>query len=392
MPLGFVHPSNMLENKILILRILVFAMVFVCASAANGQAQDLQRIALIQITGSESNSIKEALRTNLASQPGLAMVSDPELSNSARTLNLEQVDGPYTGTDLPKLAQSLGISAFIEGQVSHARRKWTLELTVRDSVGDISGQAYWSGRTLAALKVVKKDGYSKLAGYLTQAMQSSASLGSSNGASANTSVSAGGAWWQSSNEEKKTYSGPTQDFHALRINVLAGSLYRSMKTLVLTSFALSRPLEQRYYKSRAPGNMEVGLEAEFYPLALPFASLPKFPYLGIVTSFSYGLFLNGTACEVLSVPGAPCDAGDLKDIQTTQWEFLAALRGRYRFGKSRFDPEIQLDAGFGMFTFAFNMDDLLELSGLNPAAVVPPMRYRYLHVAVGGSYGLTLRI
>lgn len=342
-------------------------------------------------SGQDAGVLRQALRENLVEQPGLMVIDADEIKRASNTLG-----GRPDNSEYPRLASLLKARAFVHGTISRQHRGWMLTIRVRRGAdGVVLGQAVWQGRTLRALKNVRRNGYAKLAGFLTRAFQTAPtpqmpahSLGSD--------ASVGGAWWQTppatkanwwqrENDTRAKRGG--QDYHALRLTVLGGIQYRSMNATILSTFTDNRPLQQRSYDSNLPGHTEFGVEAEFYPFAIP--HLPYFPYVGLVGSFRHSLFLNGEACTVLSVPGGPCSPAQTRKMDVEEWEFYGALRGRVRpFGHTQYDPEFQAEVGLGSLNFLFDLQQLVSLSAINPAAVIPPFRYKYVHLGLGGSYGL----
>lgn len=365
---------------------ICFAMGLVCWSqTVLAQATSPTRVVVMPFSGEGGAELRAALSANLAEQPGIAVVGHDELKQAQRNLGLDKL----RESDYPRLAASLQARAFLHGSVRRQQRGWLLTVQVRKGAdATIVGHATWQGRTLRPLKEIRRNGYAKLAGYLTRAFhQAPPPAVASSGQGTN-------AWWESkptaanwwlSSEEQPT--GNYQDYHVLRVSALGGIQYRSMEATIATSLDQSRPLEQRSYESSLPGHAEFGIEAEFYPFAIK--GLPQFPYVGLVGNFRHSLLLQGEACEVLSVPGAPCDPGHTREMSTSQWELYGGIRGRVRpWGQTQYDPEFQAELGLGTFNFMFDMSELLDLSGINPAAVIPPFSYKYVHLGIGASYGV----
>lgn len=368
------------------LAIVFGAVSSVCWSElAIAQSTSPTRVVVMPFSGEGGGELRTALSANLAEQPGIAVIANNEVKQAQANLGLSKL----RDADYPRLASALQARAFLHGSVRKQQRGWVLTVMVRKGAdGSIVGKATWQGRTLRPLKEIRRNGYSKLAGYLTRAFHQAPPP-------AVASTNQGTAWWEAkptaanwwvSSEETPT--GNHQDYHVLRITALGGIQYRSMEATIMTSLdPTKRPLEQRSYESSLPGHAEFGIEAEFYPFAIK--GLPEFPYLGLIGNFRHSLLLQGEACEVLSVPGAPCDPGQTRQMSTSQWELYGALRGRVRpWGQTQYDLEFQAELGLGTFNFLFDTSELLDLSGINPAAVIPPFSYKYVHLGIGASYGV----
>ncbi len=365
------------------------------SSQAYAQERGSQRIALLAFSGESGPGLSAALRDNLKEQPGLALIEYDEVKKVSGSMGMSRIHD----SDYPKIASALQTKAFLKGSVRRQQRGWVLTVQViRGADGVTMGHATWQGRTVRSLMEIRHNGYAKLAGYLTRAFEKTPmaipiSTMPGNAAGSTQATAWWQApptkqnWWEASGENANDSSSPKQDYHVLRVSLLGGIQFRSMEATVISTLNTDVPLEQRSYKSSLPGHAEFGIEAEFFPFAIP--GLPYFPYIGLVGSFRHSLFLQGEACTVLSVPGAPCPPAQTKEMDTSEWELYGAVRGRVRpWGQTQYDPEFQAEIGLGTLNFLFNTQQLVELVGLNPAAVIPPFSYRYVHFGIGASYGV----
>ena len=135
--------------------------------------------------------------------------------------------------------------------------------------------------------------------------------------------------------------------------------------------------EKRSYESDGLGHAEIGLQAEFYPGALP-KSKPL-PWLGLMLSYrhSLGLGSSGPACTQPN-----CPMGEVK-IGTSQSELYVGARSRHRFGNRLRSPMVFADLGWGNFRFTLDPDDLAQV---DRSTIVPPLSYGYVHAGAGLQY------
>ena len=61
------------------------------------------------------------------------------------------------------------------------------------------------------------------------------------------------------------------------------------------------------------------------------------------------------------------------------------IRIRHRFGRWRHSPAIMADIGYGIFNYAF---DAVGLQQVRADQILPPMRYRHMHLGVGLEVGI----
>ena len=293
-----------------------------------------------------------------------------------------------------QLARELRVKAFVSGRVRRRRRRWAATIRVRNGADGASlGATSWGGRTVGSLTAIRRSGYSRLSQSLDRA---SAPTGT---ASTSVAVAPPPDPELVATEDPETPPGmafqteepPPPDpipqsnrYDVLRLQLNLGTLYRAMDTGV-TVYATQRGMspadpasaffdETRRYASGGIGHFELGGRVEFYPGAL---DEQPFPYLGAIVSFSHSIGVQSN--------GRDRNDGNAVAVPTDQLDFFALARFRYRFGEARREPELHIDAGWGMFNFNLGQDALerIELD-----TIIPSMQHGFLIVAAGIEYGL----
>lgn len=184
-------------------------------------------------------------------------------------------------------------------------------------------------------------------------------------------------------------TGQAARYPWLSANLVAGLQYRMLTTDAIVNNNGRDPsgdaqfVENREYTSGGVGHLELGLDAEFFPGAIGDAQ--PFPYLGVAASVRKGLFLSTNTCRARNPPSDPCTREDTIDLPTDQYELLALARFRYRFGDEDRSPMVNVDVGYGLFAFTFDIETLAQVER---ARVVPPMEYSHVHMGAGLSYGI----
>lgn len=365
-----------------------------CAAAQDGQGR---RVVVQRFRGSSGSSLRRAMIENLESS-GVVVVGEAEVQEACRRLGF---DGRLEGAQYVDLARELNINAYIEGVVQRHRRRWTATVRVRNAAdGARLGTETWSGRTVASLRVLGRNGYQRLSRYLRDARApaaaSHASLpdgevpwyarrsGSSQGPHESEYEGPNGNGDAEGDGNERAPSDPSTRYDALRLAVTGGTLFRFMETPVQVYESL-RGLnppdpasawltEMRSYQSGGIGHFELGARAELYPGA--FEDQP-FPYLGLVLALSHSLGVSST--------GTNRSTGEAVSVPTEQFELYVGARGRYRFGPARSEPEIRVDAGYGALQFNLGTD---ELQLIEPSTIIPPMQYGHVHLSGGIGIGV----
>lgn len=369
--------------------VCVFAL---CASAAFAQAG--RRVAIDRFRGPRAAHARSLLARDLE-DAGYVVVSDSEVASARRALGYGT--GTLESAEYVAIARRLSVVALIDGRVGHAHRTWRLVVHVRNGAdGNDLGSESWGGRTQGAIDGIGRDGASRLSGYLDHALApgtSGAALATSGatpwyagGADAETASTADEE--RASDEDEVTPSDASTRYDWLRISASGGSLWRSMQADarvygVRRGIAEPDPStiidENRGYTSSGIGHAELGLEAEFFPGAL--GSQP-FPYLGLITSFRHSALLSSSGCRRAS---PDCTGGGRISVGTDQLDVQVGLRFRYRLGASRRDVQVFGDVLYGYSTFTF---DTSALQQLDYQAILPPMEYQWVGIAVGVDYGI----
>ncbi len=353
------------------------------SAPALAQPSAAQRVVVQQFSGPRGSTSRAALVRNLE-ENGVVVVSDAEVREARERLSLGT---RLRGEQYVELARELNVAAFIDGRVSRRRRSWALTVRVRNAAdGEEIGSESWGGRTAASLGGVRRNGYDRLREHLEAARSPSAPA---------PQVPEGETPWYARGQddeappadEEPTPAPPrpaSTRYDAFRISLVGGTLFRWMETPVdvyasQRGMAPSAPTtalltETRRYQSGGIGHFELGGEAELYPGA--FGDQP-FPYLGVVLAFTHsiGVQSNGTN----RADGQPVA------VPTNQLDFFVGVRGRYRFGAERREPEIHIDAGWGMFNFDLGLP---QLQLITPDTIIPPMQHGYVQLGAGINYGI----
>lgn len=345
-----------------------------------------RRVVVQQFSGPRGSTARAALVRNLE-ENGVVVVSDDEVRDARERL---QLGTRIRGEQYVELARELNVVAFIDGRVARRRRAWGLTVRVRNAAdGEQIGSESWGGRTAASLNGIRRNGYDRLREHLESARSPSAASQVPEGET---------PWYARGGEEdevppveEEPTPAPAQPastrYDAFRIAIVGGTLYRSMDTSVqvyASQRGLADPMspssasefvdETRRYQSGGIGHFELGGEAELYPGA--FGDQP-FPYLGVVGAFTHSIGVQSN--------GVDRDSGQPVAVPTDQLDLFVGVRGRYRFGPDRREPEIHFDAGWGMFQFDLGLD---QLQLITPDTIIPPMQHGYVQLGAGINYGI----
>jgi hypothetical protein len=419
----------------------VFLLVLIVASLATLAplpAHAETKVAVLRFAGPQAARLRTGFVANLEQQAGIVLVDQDEITRTQNAMGLRRL---RRDRDYARVGAEVGVAAFVEGRVSRRRRRWSLIVRVRSGQdGSLLGTATWGGRNPGALSAVRRNGYERIAEYLELAGESAPA------ASGDAATTSDRPWYASG---RPTSGGPTrvempadgdgagdaEDDErppALRgdgddpdeppdddddeepaadgartewfvVKLLGGTLARSMTAEaevrnecvmgaggMVTGRSCREPSatgtniqETRSYGSNFLGHGELGLGVEIYPGALPDGQ--PVPWLGLVGSFRYGLFLNTIGCRARPRAFDDCTEVDRFEIPTSQLELYVGARGRYRFGEGPSGLEMFADVGYGRFHFGFDIDALKDLEVLS---IVPPLEYSYLQVGLGATYGI----
>ncbi|MCB9636061.1 MAG: hypothetical protein H6721_28450 [Sandaracinus sp.] len=384
--------------------LLAWALVLGATSLASAQ-----RVVVERFGGAQSARLRGLLIQSLE-ENGVEIVPEDEYRAALREAGLRT---PREEDHFVALARLLRVSAFVDGRVSRVRRQWTLRVTVRNGAdGTRLGASSWTGRNLAALRGVRRTGHTKLSEHLGVANAPPEAIAQTTETVADPNAA---PWYAAGEEEtppptetpeEPAPEGPSdpKGYAGVRIALLGGTLRRSMVTDVLVDSALRSPFEggarmqeQRLYESAGLGHMELGFSFELFPDA--FVDRPTIPWLGLAVQYRHSMLLDsqGPSCLPAQEPdpalvgdvgvsrGARCPNVDVVPVRTTQQEVYAGLRLEPNVGDDIRGPWLTFDAGYGLFQFVLDPDDLAQLER---TTIVPPMDYRYVHLGGGIRYGL----
>ena len=361
--------------------LLVLIALAILAPASGAVAQS-RRIVVENFSGPQGSQIRGDLVASLRSQPDIELVDRNEVSAMARELGVG--NRAYA-----TLGPRLRVAAFIQGHVRRARRRWSLGVTVKSGLnGDTVGSRSWSGRTVGALRSIRRNGYRRLEPLLGQTQAVATPIVADPNAA---------PWWQGNEEveipgaEESSSSVRLPGGHDfLRVGFLLGTIRRSFSADAIVNNNGRDPMaagptvpETREYASAGLGHPEVGLSLEVFPGAIP--EDQPFPWVGLRLTYQHSLFVSTPACPVTVGVVAGCFPEEEITVDTDQAELYVGLRGRYRVGEERRDLELRSDLGYGLFIFSL---DTADLQRIQLPQVIPPMEYSYLHLGVGASYGI----
>lgn len=356
--------------------------IVLVASPTLAQPRAARRVIVQQFVGPQGASARASLIRSLE-ESGVVVVPDNEVRAARERLGL----GPrIRDAQYATLARELGVAAFVDGRVLRRPRAWSLTVRVRNAAdGRETGSESWGGSTAASLGAVRRNGHARLEPHL-EATRVPASPAAASPIEEET------PWYarrdaieeRPPEPEPEPPRDPSTRYDAVRIAIFGGTLFRSLDSTVQVYASRRRmePLdpagtfleEQRRYQSGGIGHFELGGQLELYPGA--FGDQP-FPYLGVVVSFSHSIGVVSN--------GIDRDTGQPLAVSTDQLDLSVGARARYRFGPHRREPELHLDAGWGVFHFELDLD---ALQRIEPDTVVPPMQHGYLQLGGGLSYGV----
>lgn len=389
-------------------RVSLLALAMLCTFSAIASAQ---RVVVERIGGPQGARLRGLLIASLE-EGGVEVVPDPEVREAMRAAGFRSLRNE---DDYPTVARALGASAFLAGRVRRTGRTWVLRVTIRSGADGIRlATVGWSGRNLAALRAVRRSGHTKVAEHLAHARAPAPAL-AEGPVTTETVAEPGAAPWyaaadpeapptESEAPETVAPDGDPRKYPGVRFALLGGTLRRSMSTTVLVDSALRQPFEpgqlleeERLYESAGVGHLELGFSFELFPDA--FTTNPSVPWLGLAVHYRHSLLLDsqGPSCLPSQEPdpaaigdvgvdrGARCPNVDVVPVETTQQELYAGVRLEPNIGSDVRGPWLTFDAGYGLFQFTLDPDDLALL---DRTTIVPPLDYRFVHIGAGIRYGL----
>ncbi len=363
---------------------LVLASVFFLF-ASDVQAQ---RVALVRFSGPQGPRMESLLRQNLE-ENGYEVVPSSEVRGLSREMLGRAAP---RSEDMPALAEQLMVQAFLTGRVRRRGRSWAMTVAVRSAAdGERVGTATWSGRTLGALRAIRRNGSRRLQEGLSMA-QGPSMAPAENVQPIQEPV--GQPWYTDNAPEPEPEPEPepldAAPYDGVRVGLHLAAVRRSMSTKALVNpllrgGAAGAPIsESREYLSSGIGHPEAGISIELYPGAL--LERPVVPWLGVAFTYRNSLFVqtNGSSCVAGEEPTAgrqDCPAAPVPTaVATSQREIYGGFRVDYRVSKHRRGPNISVDLGLGSFQFNLDVNDLARLSR---GQIVAPMDYRYINLGAG---------
>ena len=341
-----------------------------------------KRVLVERFSGPQAARVRAGLLADLADHPDtLTLVADSELRRGAQAIGLRRVRAE---ADYAAVAQQVDVAAFIDGRVLRRGRAWTLTVRVRNGLdGAVLGSATWSGATMNALGLIRRNGHARLVEHLDAA---------SSPVVPPPPEPVETPWYQRAAPdpepppvEEEEDAAPEGDdrYAAFRVGVGGGTLRRAMVTEVVPLYgvgasAMEGAAEPRSYQSAGLGHGEFAVDGEFYPGA--FGGQP-FPYLGVVFGYRSSVGLRSTGCAARDAFGVDCPEDVV--VTSTQRELYLGVRGRYAFGGPARGGELSFDLGYDYFGFSL---DLAALERLDPTAIIPPVGYSSLHLGAGFAY------
>lgn len=372
-----------------------------------------------------------------------ALEGDPEFSVVPRSRVLDVArargDASLASTEsLLRVAEDLDLSAYLSGAVRRARRSWTLTVRVRNGRdGEELLRRSVTRRTTTALIAAQRGFFREVRSTLTNARSPIPTPplqdappeeplhGVPSGPSPHLEADPGRnpAWVADPQRQgaeplhrdapgnvpgprERTSSDdpappPTSrdpnDYSWLELTLLGGTQFRSLQGTAIVTNDCSPSAgpgcreqggtpaiaEAREYQSDGIGHGQIGGRLQFFPGAI--GEQDSFPWLGVVLEARTSVLLSTERCRVRARGFDPCGTDDVFDLSTQQTELYGGLRLRKHWAEVPGVPELYADVGYGMFSFAF---DYGQLQTVELQSVVPPMRYSYLQLGAGLSWGI----
>lgn len=299
-----------------------------------------------------------------------------------------------------QLARDLDIRAFISGRIARRSGRYVLTVEVRSgATGEVVGEATWRVARPSGFSVLETEAYAQL-GEPLDLTASPARAGPRDEElppdvpvvpepvevppPLDPDVIA------SPDDRRRSYEMRRMD--AFRMEVLVSTLRRNLDATAEVDPALrggnagdAPILEPRGFSSRGLGGLELGLRFELYPGAL-LPDQDRLGFFGFYFSYrsSVGLSTTFDACPFGSE--ARCtDEDGVVTLSSRTSDLDMGIRLRHRFGRWRHSPTLMADIGYGIFSFAFDTDGLQRVRA---DQILPPMRYRQLHLGTGLEVGI----
>ncbi len=400
------------------------------------QAAEAQRprVAIMEFAGPQGRALHGQVVASFSEAGQVELVADRDVREVMRRNGLRALNAPL---EFQRVGQPLGLTAVVQGRVSRRRRRWVLTVQARRATdGTVLARTTWTGRTVGALSVARRNAWTRLAPGVLGGAPAAAAPPTNNWrtapqpqASPNNwrtapqpqgpaapapaqvaAASEGNAPWYASgqtvdapgpveaaeepdHEEDAEPEDEAAPYTAFEVSIVGGTLMRSMvaqadvnnqcpgRSCRSESDGQIVP-EERSYVSTAPGHGELGTRIELYPGAL--LEGQPFPWLGLFGEFRHSVGLSSVGCQARPQAFEPCTDADRMELGTSQFEAYGGAKGRFRFIDVRGGPELAVEAAFGTFAFAFDLNDLRDIE---VQSVIPPLHYLYVHLGASASWG-----
>jgi len=297
-----------------------------------------------------------------------------------------------------QLARELDIRAFLSGRIAQRGGRYVLTVTVRSGeTGEVVGQAEWRVARPSGFSVLELEAYAQLTAPLELTRSPArvpapvveepppeppVDLVDEVPPPVDPDVVA------ADDDPRRTYEMRRMD--AFRVELLVSTLRRNLDATAEVDPAQrggtrgdAPIIEERGFSSTGLGGLELGFRLELYPGAL-LTNQERYGFLGFYLAYrsSAGLSTTFDACT----GSARCtDEDGLVSLRTRTTDVDMGVRIRHRFGKWRHSPTIMADIGYGLFRYDFDADGL---STVRADQILPPMRYRQVHLGTGLEVGI----
>ncbi|MCB9661045.1 MAG: hypothetical protein R3B40_23790 [Polyangiales bacterium] len=365
------------------------------AAGASGSAPD--NIVVEAFRGITATSTRAHLVTGLDGHPLFHLLD----ADAVQARGRELFDTTrFSPEQYAQLASDLDVRAFLSGRVARRSGRYLLTVEVRSGqTGAVVGEATWRVARPSGFSVLENEAYAQLSELLDQTMSPvRAAPGDDETPPDVPPVEAPPEVppphdpdvVADADDPRLAYDLRRMD--AFRVEVLVGTLRRNLDATAEVDPALrggspgdAPVIEPRGFHSRGLGSLELGLRLEFFPGAL-LPDQERLGFFGFYMAYrhSAGLSLTFDGCPVGSDPRCTDEDGVVKLAAHTS-DLDMGIRLRHRFGRWRHSPTLMADIGYGIFSFVFDADGLMRVRA---DQILPPMRYRQLHLGTGLEVGI----
>jgi hypothetical protein len=391
-------------------------------STAQAQPSQVQARVIVQgFSGPHSGDARKAvLRSFKQFADEVEVVSDREVAATERKLGITT----YTQDDFARVASELWVTAVIRGRVEDQGGRWVAQVEVWNPyTNKVVGQTTWASSSKRFVTSMEKTSYAHLRPHILQANKGGNAIVQGSGRQGATTApwasgmaeppppkkrirEADETPWNPHGSVVEEGPGDAESLSSARATGSdsgASFVYKKpWLTLALQLGMLSRNLqaqalvynrtrsggqpddvipEERSYNSGGLGAPELGVLAEFFPGKLLDSKVLE--HIGLIASVRQSMLLSSSACRMRDDLRTPCADEERITIGTSQSELFGGLRGRLQVGDADQPLILQADAGIGIFSFAFNVDDLKQVEF---PSVVPSLSYTYTQLAAGLRY------